>query len=139
MKDIKQDTVLILGGDGYLGWSLGLAFANRTNQNIVLADNLVKRKWEKDVDAKLLVPIKKPKARIAEYKRIFGKDNLSFVKLDLLDQKSIVKVLKKYQPTVVINAAQQPSAPFSMKSPENAAITFNNNLIGHLNVLWSIA
>jgi UDP-sulfoquinovose synthase len=79
MKKSKQ-TILILGGDGYLGWSLGLAFANRTDYNIVLADNLVKRKWEKDVDAKLLVPIKKPKARIAEYQRLFNKDNLSFVK-----------------------------------------------------------
>jgi UDP-sulfoquinovose synthase len=138
MKKSKQ-TILILGGDGYLGWSLGLAFANRTDYNIVLADNLVKRKWEKDVDAKLLVPIKKPKARIAEYQRLFNKDNLSFVKLDLLKQKDITKVLRKYQPSVVINAAQQPSAPFSMKSPKHAAITFSNNLIGHLNVLWSIA
>jgi UDP-sulfoquinovose synthase len=138
MKKNKQ-TILILGGDGYLGWSLGLAFANRTDYNIILADNLVKRKWEKDVDAKLLVPIKKPKARIAEYERLFNKDNLSFVKLDLLKQKDIAKVLRKYRPSVVINAAQQPSAPFSMKSPKHAAITFSNNLIGHLNVLWSIA
>src|SRR5581483_4417539 len=139
MKANKQRTILILGGDGYLGWSLGLAFANRTDHNIVLADNLIKRKWEKEVDAKLLAPIQKPRARIAEYRRIFGKNNLSFEKLDLLDQKAIVKILRKHQPAVVINAAQQPSAPFSMKSPENAAITFNNNLIGHLNVLWSIA
>ncbi len=139
MSKENQSTILILGGDGYLGWSLGLAFANRTDNYVVLADNLIKRKWEKDVNAKLLAPIKKPNERIAEYKRLFGKNNMSFEKLDLLDQKAITKILRKYRPAVVINAAQQPSAPFSMKSPENAAITFNNNLIGHLNVLWSIA
>lgn len=139
MEDNKQSTILILGGDGYLGWSLGLAFANRTNYKVVLADNLIKRQWEKDVDAKLIVPIKKPAARVAAYKRIFAKDNLSFEKLDLLDQPAIVKTLRKHRPAVVINCAQQPSAPFSMKSPKHAAITFNNNLIGHLNLLWSIA
>src|SRR5579863_9684110 len=139
MRSFEQQTILILGGDGYLGWSLGLAFANRTEANVVLADNLVKRKWEKEVDAKLLLPVKKPKARIAEYTRIFGKSNLSFEKLELLDQKAVARAIKKYRPTVIINAAQQPSAPFSMKSAKHAAITFSNNIVGHLNVLWAIA
>src|SRR5580700_4633831 len=101
------ETILILGGDGYLGWSLGLAFANRTNKRVVLVDNLVKRKWEKEVSAKLLVPLKKPEARIAAYTKMYGKSNLSFVKLDLLNKKAINKLIKKYRPTVIINAAQQ--------------------------------
>jgi UDP-sulfoquinovose synthase len=139
VKNTKQETILILGGDGYLGWTLGLAFANRTNKNVVLVDNMVKRRWEKEVDAKLLVPLKKPKARIAEYQRIFGKSNLSFEKVELLDPKAVVKVVQKYRPTVIINAAQQPSAPFSMMSAKNAAATFTNNINGHLNALWAIA
>ena len=48
---------MILGGDGYLGWSLGLAFGNRTDENVVLVDNFVKRQWEEEVNAKLLVPV----------------------------------------------------------------------------------
>jgi len=138
-KSLNQDTILILGGDGYLGWSLGLAFAHRTEMNVVLVDNLIKRKWEKEVDAKLLVPIKSPKKRIAEYRKIFGKSNLAFEKVELLKQEEVVKVIRKYKPNVIINAAQQPSAPFSMKSAKHAAVTFSNNIIGHLNVLWSIA
>lgn len=133
------ETVLILGGDGYLGWSLGLAFANRTNKRVVLVDSLIKRKWEKEVGAKLLVPLKKPEARVAAYTKIYHKSNLSFVKLDLLNKKSLNKLIRKYQPTVIINAAQQPSAPFSMMNAKNAGITFLNNIIGHLNVLWAIA
>jgi UDP-sulfoquinovose synthase len=130
---------MILGGDGYLGWTLGLAFGHRTDDNIVLIDNLIKRQWEKDVDAKLLIPIKKPKARVAEYKRVFGKNNLSFEKVELLDAKQVEKTIRKYRPAVIINAAQQPSAPFSMKNAKNAAATFSNNIVGHLNVLWAIA
>lgn len=139
MSNHYQETILILGGDGYLGWSLGLAIANRTNKRVVLADNLIKRKWEKDVEAKLLVPIPKPAARIAEYKRVYGKDNLSFEKVDLLKQKDVAKLIAKVRPDVIINAAQQPSAPFSMMNAKNAAATFSNNLVGHLNVLWSVA
>lgn len=135
----KGETILILGGDGYLGWSLGLAFANRTNKRVVLVDNLIKRKWEKEAGAKLLVPMKKPEAKIAAYTKIYHKSNLSFVKLDLLNKKALNKLIKQYQPTVIINAAQQPSAPFSMMNAKNAGVTFLNNIVGHLNVLWAIA
>ncbi len=136
---MKKNNILILGGDGYLGWSLGLAFANRTNFNVVLADNMIKRSWEKEVGARSLVPFKNPAERIAEYKRIFKKNNLSFQKLELLNYEEVVKTIKKYNPTIIINAAQQPSAPFSMMNAKNSAATFSNNIVGHLNVLWAIS
>lgn len=130
---------MILGGDGYLGWTLGLAMASRTGRRVVLVDNLIKRRWEKEAGAKVLVPLKSPQARIAEYERIFGKRNLSFEKVELLDSEAVENVIAKYRPAVVINAAQQPSAPFSMSSAKNAAATFSNNIVGHLNVIWAIA
>ena len=135
----KKETILILGGDGYLGWSAGLAFANRTDYNVVLVDSLVKREWEKEVDAKLLVPFLSPEERIHAYRDIFGKENLSFEKVCLLDAEEVRKLIERHNPTCIINAAQQPSAPFSMMNAKNAAATFSNNIIGHLNVLWGIA
>lgn len=137
--ELNSNTVMILGGDGYLGWTLGLAMANRTGKHVVLVDNLIKRRWEKEAGAKVLVPLKSPKARIGEYERIFGKRNLSFEKVELLDSKAVERVIARYRPAVVINAAQQPSAPFSMSSAKNAAATFSNNIVGHLNVIWAIA
>ncbi|AMM31970.1 NAD dependent epimerase/dehydratase family protein [Sinomonas atrocyanea] len=132
-------TIMVLGGDGYLGWTLGLALASRTGRQVVLVDNLIKRRWEKEAGAKVLVPLKTPKARIAEYERLYGGQNLSFEKVELLDPGAVERVIAKYRPAVVINAAQQPSAPFSMSSAKNAAATFSNNIVGHLNVLWAIA
>lgn len=139
MSGTNSNLLMILGGDGYLGWTLGLAIANRTGKQVVLVDNLIKRRWEKEAGAKVLVPLASPKTRIAEYERVFGKQNLSFEKVELLDAKATEKIIAKYRPAVVINAAQQPSAPFSMSSAENAAATFTNNIVGHLNVLWAIA
>ena len=132
-------TILILGGDGYLGWSLGLAFAKRTEYRVVLVDSLIKRDWEKEVEAKLLVPFKQPQERIEDYRKIFKKDNLTFERICLLDKKSVVDLIERYRPFLIINSAQQPSAPFSMMSVKNAAATFSNNILGHLNVLWAIA
>jgi UDP-sulfoquinovose synthase len=136
---MKKNTILILGGDGYLGWSLGLAFANRTDSNVILADNMIKRNWEKEVETRSLIPFKSPEDRIEEYTKIFGKSNLSFEKLDLLEYLAVVRIINKHKPTIIINAAQQPSAPFSMMSAKNAAATFQNNVIGNLNVLWAIS
>ena len=136
---MEKNNILILGGDGYLGWTLGLAFANRTDFNVVLADNMVKRVWEKEVGAKGLVPFKNPSQKIIEYGRIFNRYNLVFEKLDLLDYDAVLKIIKRYKPTVIINAAQQPSAPFSMMSAKNSTATFANNITGHLNVVWAIS
>ena len=130
---------MILGGDGYLGWTLGLAFGNRTNLRVVLVDNFIKREWESEVHAKLLVPFKKISARIALYETIFHRSNIVFEKVELMDYEAVAKVIRKYKPATIINAAQQPSAPFSMMNPKNAATTFSNNILGHLNVLWAIA
>ncbi|OGZ83753.1 MAG: hypothetical protein A2599_01510 [Candidatus Staskawiczbacteria bacterium RIFOXYD1_FULL_39_28] len=136
---MAKDKIIIFGGDGYLGWTLGLAFANRTNYDIVLADNMIKRQWEKEVGAKSLVPFQTPLKRIKEYGRIFGKNNLSFEKIDLLDYELVVKIIRKHNPAIIINAAQQPSAPFSMMNAQNAVATFSNNIAGHINVAWAIA
>ena len=136
---ITNRNLIILGGDGYLGWSLGLAFANRTDLNVILVDSLVKRQWEKEVNAELLIPLKNPTTRIREYQRIYGRSNLSFKKLNLLDYDAVFSLIKEYKPVGIINTAQQPSAPFSMISPRHAAITFSNNIVGNLNVIWAIA
>ena len=130
---------MILGGDGYLGWSLGLAFGNRTDENVVLVDNFVKRQWEQEVNAKLLVPFKEMPERLALYNKLFDKSNISFEKVELMDYDAVAKVIKKHKPYAIINAAQQPSAPFSMMNAKNASVTFQNNILGHLNILWAIS
>ncbi len=130
---------MILGGDGYLGWSLGLAFGNRTDEHVVLVDNFVKRQWEEEVNAKLLVPFKEMPERLALYNKLFNRSNISFEKVELMDYDAVAKVIKKHKPYAIINAAQQPSAPFSMMNAKNASVTFQNNILGHLNILWAIS
>lgn len=133
------NTILVLGGDGYLGWSLSLALANRTDYKVIIVDNLIKRQWEKSVEVSPLVNLAIPSERIANYKKIFRKNNLCFEEVDLTDYEQVLNLINKYSPRIIINAAQQPSAPFSMMSPLNAKITFENNIETNLNVLWAIS
>jgi UDP-sulfoquinovose synthase len=133
------DNILILGGDGYLGWSLALAFASRTEHNIILVDNLIKRRWEQEVGSRNLVELGSPDERVRAYKRLSGRSNLAFEKVDLTNYEASYRVVKDYRPTVIVNASQQPSAPFSMISAAHASITFETNLNTNLNIIWAIA
>jgi UDP-sulfoquinovose synthase len=134
-----KQRLLILGGEGYLGWSLGLAFANRTDFEVILADNGIKKTWEKNLNIKPLIDSLPIEKRIYAYQNLFGKENLFFEKIDVRDYEAVCRLIQKHQPTIIINAAQQPSAPFSMISPDFARTTFDNNLTTNLNVVWAIA
>jgi UDP-sulfoquinovose synthase len=46
--------------------------------------------------------------------------------------------INRYKPDVIVNAAHQPSAPYSMMSPEAAALTITNNEKTCMNVLWAV-
>jgi UDP-sulfoquinovose synthase len=134
-----SNTIMVMGGDGYLGWSLALAFAHRTDSRIVIVDNLIKRDWEKLVRVESLIQLNGPEKRVADYKKLYGKQNLMFELVDLRNYDAVHAIIKEYQPLLIVNAAQQPSAPFSMMSPVHAKITFENNTDTNLNVLWAIA
>ena len=43
-----------------------------------------------------------------------------------------------HKPDAIVHLAEQPSAPWSMKSPKEAAITQHENVIGTLNLLWAM-
>ncbi len=51
---------------------------------------------------------------------------------------SLERIVSDFRPGTIINLAQQPSAPFSMKSPRNTLISQLNNIGTNLNVLWAV-
>jgi UDP-sulfoquinovose synthase len=137
--DNSRETILVLGGDGYLGWSVALALANRTDKNVVIVDNMIKRHWEQVEGVSALFPVGTLGERVAAYASAFGRENLHFAIRDVTKFDEMSSLLNQFMPRVVINAAQQPSAPFSMKNARNGQTTFQNNVASALNCLWSIA
>lgn len=54
------------------------------------------------------------------------------------DYNGLKEVVSSYKPDVIVNLAQQPSAPFSMIDAKHATETQKNNINGGLNVLWVV-
>jgi len=123
--------------DGYLGWSLGLAMANRTDWNVVLADKLIKREWKKERWCETACSHCRPLQKRKQYKKNFGKSNLSFEKIDLPNEKA----RRSLSQSIALCHHQRPRAtvaPFSMMNGRMLQ-NVSNNVVSHLNVLFAIA
>jgi len=128
--------ILVLGGDGYLGWPTAMYLAQKGHE-VTIMDSLHKRKWEMEIGALPLFEIPPLHHRVAVFNKITGK-RINFFIGDLVNVGAVYHVLDKASPDVIIHFAEQPSAPFSMKSRTNAVITQHNNVIGNLNVLFAM-
>lgn len=130
--------IMVLGGDGYIGWSYGLHRAITTDDRVVLVDSYLKRSLQKRVGVEELSAIPYLNERVTLFRNLFGKSNLESACLDVANYQSISDFIDRYKPDVILNAAQQPSAPLSMMSPEMASLTLTNNQQTILNVLWAV-
>ncbi len=128
--------VLILGGDGYLGWPTALRFSSRGHE-VTVVDNFSRRRWVGDTGGDSLTPILDLDARIAAWRDVSGKEIASYVG-SVEDGEFLDSVVAETKPEVVIHYGEQPSAPYSMISRERAVETQYTNVIGNLNLLFSM-
>jgi UDP-sulfoquinovose synthase len=126
--------VLILGGDGYLGWPTAMRFSGGGHE-VSVVDNFSRRRWHEAHGTDSLTPIGSLDERIAGWKEISGKDVVSYVGA-IEDPEFLERVIIETRPEVVIHYGEQPSAPYSMASREQAVETQYTNVIGTLNLLF---
>ncbi len=128
--------VLILGGDGYLGWPTALRFSAKGHE-VAVVDNFSRRRWHQEHGTDSLTPIGTLDERIDAWREITGKQIRRYVGAvedgDFLDE-----VVAEVRPEAVIHYGEQPSAPYSMMSRERAVETQHTNVIGTLNLLFSL-
>lgn len=133
----SKPRVLILGGDGYLGWPTAMHFS-RQGYEVGIADNLSKRVWEAEFDAMPLWHIPTIQKRMRVWKQKHGKDIKVFIGDIASNHRFVYKVFEDFKPDAVVHYAEQPSAPFSMYSREKAVDTQINNVAGTLNVIFAM-
>jgi UDP-sulfoquinovose synthase len=128
--------ILILGGDGYLGWPTALRFSARGHE-VSVVDNFSRRRWHTEHGTASLTPIAELDERIAAWREVSGEQIRSYVGAvedgDFLDE-----VVAETKPEAIVHYGQQASAPFSMLSRERAVETQHANVIGNLNLLFSM-
>ena len=128
--------ILILGGDGYLGWPTAMAFS-QAGHRVALVDNFAKRQWELELGVRPLFPIPTLHERIRAWREVSERDIELFVG-DLTDYAFVESVVSGFRPDTIVHYGEQPSAPFSMIDVRHATYTQANNVVGNLNVLFAI-
>jgi UDP-sulfoquinovose synthase len=128
--------ILILGGDGYLGWPTALHFSARGHE-VTVVDNFSRRRWHEEAGTGSLTPIAGLEARIAAWKDSSGKEIRSYVGA-IEDGEFLDEVVAETRPEAVVHYGQQASAPYSMASREKAVETQHANVIGNLNLLFAL-
>ncbi|WP_329063091.1 NAD-dependent epimerase/dehydratase family protein [Amycolatopsis sp. NBC_01480] len=129
--------VLVLGGDGYLGWPTALHLSDKGHEVAVL-DNFARRQYDVELEAESLVPIEDLATRIDAWQEVSGKKIVSYLG-DLLDAEFLFDAVREFAPDSIVHFAEQRSAPYSMIDRDHAVYTQHNNVVGNLNLLYAIA
>jgi UDP-sulfoquinovose synthase len=85
-----------------------------------------------------LVPIVPLFRRVRTWEEVAGLTIDTFVG-DLTDAEFVKKTLREFRPHAIVHFAEQRSAPYSMIDQKHAVYTQVNNVVGTLNLLYSIA
>jgi UDP-sulfoquinovose synthase len=128
--------ILILGGDGYLGWPQALYLSSK-GHDVAVFDNLMHRHFDLERGFASLVPIYSLHERIAAWKEVSSRQ-IHFRIGDTMDYDVLSALFQEFQPEAVVHFAEQRSAPYSMIDRKHAVFTQTNNVIGTLNVLYAI-
>ena len=128
--------ILVLGGDGYLGWPTAMAFS-RAGHRVAVVDNFAKRQWELELGVRPLFPVPTLHERVRAWREVTENDIELHVG-DLTDYGFVESVIDGFRPDTIVHYGEQPSAPYSMIDVRHATYTQSNNVIGNLNVLFAI-
>jgi UDP-sulfoquinovose synthase len=129
--------ILILGGDGYLGWPTALHLST-AGHVVGVADSFVRREWDVELGVDSLVPIRALPERLDRWHALTGKQIAPYVG-DLCDAEFVHNMVRDFDPDTIVHYAEQSSAPYSMLDQQHAVYTQTNNVVGTLNVLYAIA
>jgi UDP-sulfoquinovose synthase len=129
--------ILVLGGDGYLGWPTALHLS-RSGHEVGIVDNFARRQYDFEMGVESLVPIASLQRRVRVWEDVSGLTLEPFVG-DLTDADFVTRTLHSFRPESIVHFGEQRSAPYSMIDRRHAVYTQTNNVVGTLNLLYAIA
>ena len=129
--------ILILGGDGYLGWPTALHLS-AVGHEVAVADNFARRGYDYEMGVDSLTPIETLQTRVSTWRQLTGKAIATYIG-DLCDADFTYRMVGDFAPEAIVHYAEQRAAPYSMVDRKHAVYTQTNNVVGNLNVLYAIA
>ena len=137
MEEVARLRILVLGGDGYLGWPTALHLSRR-GHDVGVVDNFVRRQYDHEMGVDSLVPIRQLQHRVRTWEDVSGLRMETYIG-DLTDAAFVERTLERFEPEAIVHFAEQRSAPYSMIDRSHAVYTQSNNVVGTLNLLYAIA
>lgn len=128
--------VLILGGDGYLGWPTAMNLSN-LGYSVAVLDNYLKRWIFDKLGITPLIDCPNLQQRANIWKGLTGHDIKVYVG-DIGEQDFLFKAVREFEPDTIIHYGEIPSAPYSMINYNTSWETIQNNLKATLSVMWAI-
>ena len=128
--------VLVLGGDGYLGWPTAMQLSAHGHE-VMAVDNYLRRRVAREESVEPLFEVPELRARARRWKDRSSRD-IEVRIGDLTDWNLMASVFQSFVPDAVVHYAEQPSAPYSMLDRNAAALTLNNNLNVTLNMIHAV-
>ncbi|MBZ0276591.1 MAG: NAD-dependent epimerase/dehydratase family protein [Anaerolineae bacterium] len=128
--------IMILGGDGYLGWPQAL-YLSKKGYEVAVFDNQARRHFDLKHSFDSLVPIRLLQHRVERWQQMTGK-TITVFDGDTTNYESLARAVTSFQPEAMVHFAEQRSAPYSMIDREHAFQTQYNNVLGTLNILYAL-
>jgi UDP-sulfoquinovose synthase len=128
--------IAVLGGDGYCGWATALYLSNKGHK-VCIVDNFARRQWDHELGVQTLTPIRPLAERLKTWYQLTGQEIDLFVG-DITEYDFISSAIRNFEPEAVVHFAEQRSAPYSMIDHRHAVYTQINNVVGTLNLLFSV-
>ena len=125
--------VLILGGDGYLGWPTAMHLSARGHE-VMAVDNYLRRRLARETDSEILFETPNLSQRAQLWHQHAGRAIQVRIG-DLTEWSFIAELFESFRPDAVVHYAEQPSAPYSMLDRRAAELTLKNNLGVTFNVI----
>src|SRR4029079_16374704 len=104
--------ILVLGGDGYLGWPTAMHFSRR-GDDVFVVDNFTRRACHIERGTDCLTTISPLMDRVAAWRQIGGREIGAEV-MDITDFGRLRAVIADFAPDTIIHYGEIPSAPYSM-------------------------
>jgi len=128
--------VIVLGGDGYLGWPTAMHFATR-GHDVWCVDNYLRRRIAQETNSEALIPTPNLIDRADIFEAVWG-HRINIEIGDATDYRLMSRLFEDIKPDVVVHYAEQPSGPYSMMGYDEARRTLDNNLGATFNVIWAV-
>jgi len=134
---LKNMRVIILGLDGYLGWTLAL-WLGSLGCEVSGVDNFSRRDWVKERGAHTVVPISRMTERLHAAKEVLG-ININFRQIDILKERDKLReFIEEVKPEAIVHYGECPCAPYSMIDVDHATFVQQNNVLGTLGLLFTM-